>query len=153
MTTPADARKDFLARLRVFTDSAGDLLREWHTIEREHPSTHGIGEHGYPFEESFDEMFQKIMTWNEAQKHDAAMYEPAPFRVGARVRTRVEIDRYPSFLVAAGETGTVVVSDEGTLSVRMDQHIVGAEEWDNEIMWTENEDTLKDVPADLEVLP
>ena len=62
-----------------------------------------------------------------------------PFPVGARVVTLEPIDRFPHFMVGAGRTGTVSVSDDHTLAVKMDDPIAGAEEWDNEIVWYEND--------------
>jgi hypothetical protein len=55
--------------------------------------------------------------------------------VDARVRLRHDVDRYPHFLARAGATGTVTTDDD-VFTVRMDEHIDGAEEWDNEIVWS-----------------
>lgn len=57
------------------------------------------------------------------------------FPVGARVVLAGTIDRFPHFMVKAGATGVVTVSDERTIAVKMDDHVKGAEEWDNEIVW------------------
>lgn len=55
--------------------------------------------------------------------------------VGTRVRLVSPADRYPNFIVMPGGMGTVAdVSDE-CLWVKMDEHIDGAEEWDNCIEW------------------
>lgn len=66
--------------------------------------------------------------------------------VGTRVRLKHPVDRYPHFLAAEGATGTVhYLSD--VYEVKMDEHLEGAEEWDNAIQWAlENGDQpLEDV--------
>lgn len=63
--------------------------------------------------------------------------------VGERVRLRHDIDRYPHFIARAGATGTItdLGSPAGSyISVRMDEHLPGAEEWDNEVVWPECDD-------------
>jgi len=59
------------------------------------------------------------------------------WNVGDRVRLRQEFDlAYPYFKVPAGAEGTVVRADEGghgEVSVLMDEHIDGCEEWENHI--------------------
>lgn len=64
----------------------------------------------------------------------------ADLTVGTRVRTRHAIDRYPHFLAPAGALGTVTstpsADPSGTLCVKMDEIIDGAEDWDNEIVWS-----------------
>lgn len=70
--------------------------------------------------------------------------------VGTRVRMRRDIDRYPHFMVAAGETGTVVTSDDQSFGVKMDQHIVGCEEWENEVIWQEWE--FDEICDDVEIV-
>jgi len=56
--------------------------------------------------------------------------------VGARARLRHVIDRYPHFSIEAGATGTVTESSDDLICLRMDRHVEGAEEWDNEVCWT-----------------
>lgn len=65
-------------------------------------------------------------------------------RVGTRVRLRRTVDRRPHFLAGAGMIGTI--TDIGihagaieSIWAKMDQHLAGAEEWDNEILWTEDD--------------
>lgn len=56
------------------------------------------------------------------------------FQEGSRVRLKQDIERFPHFFVPAGATGTVsCADDDATFWVRMDEHIEGAECWDNEI--------------------
>lgn len=57
------------------------------------------------------------------------------FTVGARVFTVALVDRYPHFLIPSGKTGTVTEAYDGLIRVRMDEHVPGAEEWDNEVVW------------------
>lgn len=60
--------------------------------------------------------------------------EPTPV-VGARVCLRRDVERFPHFRVAAGAFGTVTDVSDGNVSVRMDDHVPGAETWANEIVW------------------
>ena len=61
------------------------------------------------------------------------------FKEGERVELRHDVDRYPHFVADAGEHGTVSYTHEdahgGTIAVRMDNPINGAEEWNNEVQW------------------
>ena len=61
------------------------------------------------------------------------------FKIGARVELRHEVERFPHFVVAAGEQGTVSYNHQdehgGTIAVRMDNPIDGADEWNNEVQW------------------
>jgi hypothetical protein len=69
--------------------------------------------------------------------------------IGTRVRLRHDIDRYPHFFAAGGLTGTVTNTDGGMVFVRMDIHIPGCEEWENEIVWSNGDENVMD---DLEVI-
>lgn len=66
---------------------------------------------------------------------------------GDRVRLRHDVDRYPHFLAAGGSLGTVTSADQDVVCVRMDDFIAGAEDWDNEIVWSlrDGDDVLRDV--------
>ena len=73
---------------------------------------------------------------------------------GQRVRLKRDVDRYPSFIAKKGMEGTVVAipgPDDMNLAVKMDDHIDGAEEWDNEVHWIEDLD-MEWVNGDLEVI-
>lgn len=62
--------------------------------------------------------------------------------VGDRIKLSVIIDRFPHFSVEAGATGTVNTVDarrHGGISVKMDAVIDGAKEWDNCIIWDDEE--------------
>lgn len=67
---------------------------------------------------------------------------------GQRFKLIRPVDRFPDFLAPAGLTGTVTLT-EGMIAGKMDQHIAGAEYWDNEIWW----DTADEFRADTEALP
>lgn len=69
--------------------------------------------------------------------------------IGTRMTLLHEVWRYPHFAVPKGAAGTVVHSDEWCVALRMDEHIPGAEEWDNEVHWVPNNDD--DVYADAEL--
>ena len=69
---------------------------------------------------------------------------------GAVVRLLRNVERFPEFICDAGAIGTVVESESDFLRVKMDQHIPGAEEWDNCIIWVHPEDG--EIDGDLEVV-
>jgi len=56
---------------------------------------------------------------------------------GYRFKLFHEVDRFPAFLAPAGLTGTVVVVDESGIWAQMDQPIVAAENWANQLHWDE----------------
>lgn len=60
--------------------------------------------------------------------------------VGARVLFVDQLDRYPFFTVPAGATGVVTNSDDDYYAVKVDQPIAGAEEFDNEVIWSLGDD-------------
>ncbi len=83
----------------------------------------------------------------ECRVCDAVARRP---KVGARVRLRQDVDRYPHFIAREGSTGVVSHSDDENFWVKLDDHLDGAEEWDNEVQWFG--DFLRDVNDDLEVV-
>jgi len=54
-------------------------------------------------------------------------------KVGSRVALATDVDRFPNFVANKGEMGTVTVMDTDAVYIKMDNHIDGAEEWNNEI--------------------
>lgn len=73
------------------------------------------------------------------------------FPVGTRVRLTQDVERFPHFIAPKGAVGTVTSNDEYGFWVKLDAHLPGAEEWDNEIQWSPDiEDD--DPTADVEVL-
>jgi len=66
---------------------------------------------------------------------------------GARVELVVDVDRYPHFVAPAGATGVVVDLDDPQiiLAVRLDEPLVGAEEWSNEVHWFDGDGDDMDV--------
>jgi hypothetical protein len=66
---------------------------------------------------------------------------------GTRVRLCHDIDRYPHFVAPKGAEGTVIDHGTGMFHVRMDEHIPGAEDWDNEVIWSviDGDDPTEDV--------
>ena len=55
---------------------------------------------------------------------------------GYRFVLRHDVDRFPHFIARKGATGTVTdVERDGTIVALMDQHIDGAEEWENRVWW------------------
>jgi hypothetical protein len=65
-------------------------------------------------------------------------------RVGSRFRTVREVDRFPAFAAPPGLTGTVTALSGGEVRGRMDQQVLGAEPWDNELHWESLVDFLAD---------
>jgi hypothetical protein len=59
---------------------------------------------------------------------------------GERFRLARPVDRFPHFLAPTGASGTVTHSDEHTICLHMDEYLAGAEKWDNEIVWSADED-------------
>ena len=72
--------------------------------------------------------------------------------VGTRVRLCRAVDRYPHFRLPAGKLGTITCSNPAVISVRMDDHVDGAEEWGNCVEWYAQDDTGDDFAADVEVI-
>jgi hypothetical protein len=64
--------------------------------------------------------------------------------VGTRWTLKFDVCRYPSFLAAAGMIGTVIEADEGLVRLKMDEHLDGAEAWDNCIEWVREDDEYID---------
>jgi len=73
------------------------------------------------------------------------------FKPGTRVALKHDVDRYPHFIAAAGSVGTVVsTGDDRVFAVRLDEPLAGAEDWDNEVQWTDADDPaadLREVPS------
>lgn len=58
--------------------------------------------------------------------------------IGDRFVLTRDVDRYPHFVAPAGTKGTVVEVSSDAVTLRMDDLIRGAEEWENEIVWSED---------------
>jgi hypothetical protein len=68
------------------------------------------------------------------------------FPVGALVRLRHDVDRYPHFIAPADSIGVVVdVGDSSVFAVRLDEPLPGAEDWENEVHWSNDEDPADDL--------
>lgn len=79
------------------------------------------------------------------------VYAQTRIKVGDRVRTKEWVCRYDFFEVAPDKTGTVTELSRQSLSVKMDEHIDGCEEWDNELVYVLPDDSFE-VLATLEVV-
>lgn len=64
------------------------------------------------------------------------------FNVGARVRVKQVVDKYPIGIVPVGTTGIVTYNDGVIVHVLMDTPIAGYEEWNNEVYFDADEDAL-----------
>lgn len=60
-------------------------------------------------------------------------------RIGDPVRLRRAVERYPHFIAAVGLVGTIKAYHSYYMVVTLDAPLVGAEEWDNAIVWNEEE--------------
>jgi hypothetical protein len=70
--------------------------------------------------------------------------------IGARVRLRRDVERYPHFIARAGMVGTVTEADaDSGVSVKLDEHLDGAEEWENQVKWYGVEEVI-DIGHELE---
>lgn len=58
--------------------------------------------------------------------------------LGDRIELVTEVERFPHFTAPAGARGTVTDLDDSSISVKMDDHLPGAEAWDNEIVWSDD---------------
>ena len=60
--------------------------------------------------------------------------------IGARFQLNRPVERFPHFRAQAGAAGTVVDASSNAISLHMDDYLPGAEDWDNEIVWTQDDD-------------
>lgn len=71
--------------------------------------------------------------------------------LGERFVLTVDVERFPHFVAARGSKGTVADVSHGAISLRLDEPLPGAEEWDNEIVWGDG--VGRDFWEDVERLP
>lgn len=71
----------------------------------------------------------------------------SPPKVGTRWQLTRNVDRYPHFIAPEGAEGTITSVDEYNICLRMDDHLPGAEEWDNEVCWSRENDPETDNAA------
>lgn len=90
-----------------------------------------------------------LTTFHLDQAAEAAVHEwisynattrESDIAVGYRFTLFRQVERFPDFLVPSGLTGVVTAVDASGVWGRMDQHIAGAEQWDNQVHWEEPED-------------
>jgi hypothetical protein len=59
------------------------------------------------------------------------------------VRLTVDVERFPHFLAKKGLTGIVLDTNASdwpkSIAVKMDEPLEGCEEWDNTILWSDEE--------------
>lgn len=55
--------------------------------------------------------------------------------VGSRWKLKRDVDRFPHFVAPAGAEGTITDTYDSNISLRLDEPLAGAEEWDNEVVW------------------
>ena len=65
--------------------------------------------------------------------------QPRPI-VGTRVRLTEAAERFPHFIAPKGAVGVVTVADDHLFAVKLDTHLDGCEEWDNEVCWVPEDD-------------
>lgn len=74
---------------------------------------------------------------------------------GVRVILRTDIDRWPHFIAKAGMTGVIAEftpGPRGLLSVKLDQPLEGCEEWDNHVIWSDDDLDPTHLEMDLGIL-
>lgn len=77
-----------------------------------------------------------------------AMTQQSDIAVGYRFRLFRQVDRFPDFVAPVGLTGVVTTVDDSGVWAQMDQHIAGAEHWNNQIHWQTPDDFASDtMPA------
>ncbi len=73
---------------------------------------------------------------------------PEPPAKGSRWRLRRDVMRFPHFTARAGLTGVVSSDpDDYNICLRIDAHLPGAEEWDNDVCWAPEDAMEQDCAA------
>ncbi len=67
-----------------------------------------------------------------------------------KIRLVRDVERYPDFIARKGMTGEIDEISKGFISVQIDDHLEGAEAWNNRILWTG--DFLNDFTEDVEYI-
>lgn len=109
------------------------------------PSADFVGAEYFGIESGYDQAAQAAIgglavgsTWTDPDLgvcHSVTRV-PAKFpSIGARITLRDDADWSPDFEVPKGAKGTVVVANDEMISVKLDEHVDGAENWDNCIQW------------------
>jgi hypothetical protein len=109
-----------------------------------------------------DEILERTLRvmsrrFHQPTTHTEKVRNPAYLRKGDHVRLLRDVDRYPHALIKAGAEGIVVeVVNRGemayTLYVQLNVLDERLGEWDNCLHWYFDDDTINDIPGDLEVL-
>jgi hypothetical protein len=107
------------------TDAAVSLIRE-------HGGLFDLGDDGIELDTS-DDAYGKAVAF--IFEHDLTV-SGIEYKEGMRLRLRHDVERYPHFIAPAGAVGTVTCVDSDVLCLRLDEHLPGAEEWDNEVVWS-----------------
>jgi hypothetical protein len=64
--------------------------------------------------------------------------EPSVNWTGQRVRFVRDVDRFPHFIARKGETGVYLGHRMSVDAVKLDEPKQGAEEWDNDVLWNDD---------------
>ena len=72
-------------------------------------------------------------------------------KVGDRVELARDVDRYDAFIAREGLRGTISEISEHVVTVLLDEHLQGAEEWDNNVCWGSS-DQLAEFDEDVRLL-
>ena len=73
-----------------------------------------------------------------------ATTQESDIAVGYRFKLLSQVDRFPDFLTSTDLTGIVTAVDDKGVWARMDQHIPGADQWDNHVHWKTPEEFARD---------
>jgi hypothetical protein len=108
--------------------------------------THVCADHAEPLEDDQGNLLRGFICGRCETAHPIVEKAPAGADqlppVGARARLSRLVERYPHFSIDSGATGTITESSDDLISLRMDRHVEGAEDWDNEVCWAPEDGEL-----------
>jgi len=79
------------------------------------------------------------------------------YKENTRVELKQDVERYPHFIAKKGMKGTVIRNDDDEIAVKLDEKLIGSEEWDNCVVWYKQDfntggDFSEEVSNDLMVI-
>lgn len=92
--------------------------------------------------ESYADDLQEALTWLEAyaeQYGEMTLDNEHWIVVGAQVTLKQDVERYPHFIAPTGKSGVIVHVCDDMVMVAMNDHLPGAEEWGNRILWSDTD--------------
>jgi uncharacterized protein with PIN domain len=79
------------------------------------------------------------------------------YKENTRVELKQDVERYPHFIAKKGMKGTVIRNDDDEIAVKLDEKLIGSEEWENCVVWYKQDfntgrDFSEEVSNDLMVI-